>query len=490
LARSDAGDDAIEGLDEEFLHHLARGADQLAAGDAEAARQSLRRAHEMRPRDGKVLGLLGQACYRAGLFDEAVQAYAALVDDAPTEVPPRVNLGLALIKARRHPEAIRHLAIVMDLNPDHKKAMGYLGLAHLESGDPAAARGWFERAGSLNMVARCDELLARGGVAREPAPEPALSLPVEAAEPPPRPAPIEIHTPVRVEIPAPALAPSAVVPPEPAETPVAPAAAVEVPVPESPTAPPVPEPSIEVTVSPLAAAPGPITASFAIETVEAEPSPATAGEGQVPFAAQRTLRPARDVFAVEGNVLHVAVRGEVLARLEGLFAARGAVTLKPEVKRFRGKSTDKPFGAGRDRLHRFSGEGALFYRTGGWVYTVVDLAGESGYFREESVFALEEPLAYENGRVPSRHSRDLDLVHLRGQGRFLLRSAVAPLALETTTSSPLRVPLSSLLGWTGSVTPQIEVLGAMGLVEGPGLVVAQLTGEGRVLVDPDAGIGE
>jgi hypothetical protein len=186
----------------------------------------------------------------------------------------------------------------------------------------------------------------------------------------------------------------------------------------------------------------------------------------------------------------VAVRGEVLARLEGLFAARGTLALKPEVKRFRGKPTDKPFGAGRDRLHRFTGEGALFYRTGGWVHTVVDLVGEAGYFREEAVFALEEPLVFENGRVPSRHSRDLDLVHLRGKGRFLLRSAAAPVALETTTSSPLRVPLASLLGWTGSVTPTIEVLGAMGLVEGPGLVVAQLTGEGRVLVDPDAGIGE
>jgi hypothetical protein len=479
LARSDAGDDAVEGLDEEFLHHLARGADQLAAGDAEAARQSLRRAHEMRPRDGKVLGLLGQACYRAGLFDEAVQAYAALVDDAPTEVPPRVNLGLALIKARRHAEAIRHLAIVMDLNPDHKKAMGYLGLAHLESGDPSTARGWFERAGSLNMVARCDELMARAGPVPATAPEPPPPL-----SEPPAPQPAEAAVPA---------------PPAPVATPAEEPPAVEVPVPETRAAPPEPEVAIEVSsptpapgplVEPLAPPPGPITASFAIETVEAEPSPPAPPEGAVPFAAQRTLRPSREVFAVEGNVLHVAVRGEVLSRLEGLFAARGALALKPEVKRFRGRATDKPFGAGRDRLHRFTGEGALFYRTGGWVYTVVDLAGESGYFREESVFALEEPLSYENGRVPSRHSRDLDLVHLRGQGRFLLRSAVAPLALETTTSSPLRVPLSSLLGWTGSVTPQIEVLGAMGLVEGPGLVVAQLSGEGRVLVDPDAGIGE
>jgi hypothetical protein len=276
--------------------------------------------------------------------------------------------------------------------------------------------------------------------------------------------------------------PVAEAPPDSEPPPPAPGIAVEV-----APAPPAPEP----VAAPTPSAPAPVIGSFAIETVESEPARAVPiPDGLGAFAAQRTVRPARDVFAVEGSVLHVAVRGEVLSRLEGLFAARGTLTLKPEVKRFRGKPTDKPFGAGRDRLHRFCGEGALFYRTGGWVFTVVDLVEDAGYFREEAVFALEEPLVLENGRVPSRHSRDLDLVHLRGRGRFLLRSAAAPVALETTTSAPLRVPLASLLGWTGSVTPQIEVLGATGLVEGPGLVVANLTGEGRVLVDPDAGIGE
>jgi hypothetical protein len=38
--------------------------------------------------------------------------------------------------------------------------MGYLGLALLESGDAARARGWFDKAGSEQMVRRCDELLA------------------------------------------------------------------------------------------------------------------------------------------------------------------------------------------------------------------------------------------------------------------------------------------------------------------------------------------
>jgi outer membrane biosynthesis protein TonB len=223
-----------------------------------------------------------------------VQAYTALVDDAPTDVPPRVNLGLALIKARRFPEAIRQLAIVVDLNPDHKKAMGYLGLAHLESSDPATARGWFERAGSLNMVARCDELMAR---AREPVPreepEPAVET-VEAAPPPP----VEPPPPAPIDVaPAPEPAVEQVV--EPAVEPPAPelpAVDVEVAVSE---ASPEPSPAPEPAFAPLASSPATLAPSFAIEAVEAEPAPAASGpEGLGAFAAQRTVRPARDVFAV------------------------------------------------------------------------------------------------------------------------------------------------------------------------------------------------
>jgi len=213
------------------------------------------------------------------------------------------------------------------------------------------------------------------------------------------------------------------------------------------------------------------------------------------FAAQRTVRPPPEVFAVEGGILHVAVRGGLVCRLDRLFAVRGSVTARPEVKRFRGKLTEKPFGAARERMNRVAGEGALFFRTGGWVFTVVDLAGDAGYFREEAVFALEEAVVFENGRVPSRHSRDLDLVHLRGRGRMLLRTVAAPVAIEISGSEPLRVPPHSLVGWTGAVTPRLGLLAAEGVpadsAPPPGTpVMVELNGDGRVFVDPDASLVE
>jgi uncharacterized protein (AIM24 family) len=411
--------EAVASIDEDFQHDLSVASERLAAGDVEGAREPLRRAAARRPDDGTSLGLLGQACYRAALYDEAAAAYGRLVDENPAEVSARVNLGLAWLKGGKQAEAVKQFSIALDLDPEHRRAMGYLGLALLELGDPRGARPWFEKAGSPGMVARCDALLTERGGGATPAPPPG--------------------------------------PPPPEET--------------APPAESAPAPSIPESRAPLS----------------------TSGLGA--FAAQRTVRPPPEVFAVEGGILHVAVRGELVCRLDGLFAVRGAVTARPEVKRFRGKLTEKPFGAGRERMNRVAGDGALFFRTGGWVFTVVDLAGDAGYFREDSVFALEEAVVFENGRVPSRHSRDLDLVHLRGRGRMLLRTVAAPVAIEVSGTEPLRVPPQALLGWTGSVTPRIGLLNAGGVVPDaappPGtLILVEMTGDGRVFVDPDASSAE
>ena len=410
--------DEIASIDEEFQHHFAVASERLASGDTEGAREPLRRAAARLPEDATALGLLGQACYRAGLFDEAAAAYGRLVDENPAEVSARVNLGLAWLKGGKLADAVKQFGIALDLDPDHRRAMGYLGLALLESGKPREARPWFERAGSPGMLARCDALIGdrEGG-------------------PPPAPPPV---APPVVDVAAPA-------PPEP----------------------PVARPAR---------------------------APLSSG-GLGAFAAQRTVRPPPEIFAVEGGILHVAVRGDLVCRLDGLFAVRGPVTARPEVKRFRGKLTEKPFGAGRERMNRISGEGALFFRTGGWVFTVVDLAGDAGYFREDAVFALEEAVVFENGRVPSRHSRDLDLVHLRGRGRMLLRTVAAPVAIEISGSEPLRVPPAALVGWTGAVTPRIGLLGAGGALPDaappPGTpVMVEMVGDGRVFVDPDAATAE
>jgi len=419
--------DEIEGQDEEFLFHLNRGAELLAQGEPGPARASLARALELSPRDSKALGLLGQADYRLGRFEEAADAYGRLVSENPVEAAARVNLGLANLKARRYAEAVRQLEVALDLNPGHKKAMGYLGLAFLETGEFLRAREWFERAGTDQMVARCDELIA-------------LSRPETMPEAQPE------ETPALAALP--------------------------------PSPPAAPTPIFVAPPAPLAAAPA--------------AAPPMAGTPSLSALAEaRLVHPAAvETFAVSRGLLTVAVHGDVLVRGRGLAAVRGAVRLSPEVKRFRGKATDKPFGEGAERVLRASGEGALLFRAGARRLAAVELAGESAYFREEVVFGFEDQLAFENGRVASRLGADLNLVHLRGRGRLLLSTAGEMVALPASGDAPVRVPLAVLAGWTGNLTPRVTPLldGADPADPSTPLAV-DLTGEGKVLLDPEAAPG-
>ncbi|GHG85299.1 hypothetical protein GCM10012319_41780 [Comamonas sp. KCTC 72670] len=168
--------------------------------------------------------------------------------------------------------------------------------------------------------------------------------------------------------------------------------------------------------------------------------------------ASRTFHEGPDGFTV-------AVDGELLTRLDGLVALGGQLTFQPEMKRFRGRATDKSFGDGATRMVRARGKGSLYLTPGAArTFLSVDLGEDSAYLRDECVFAFEEAVMFENGRVPSDIAPDLDLVHLRGQGRVLL-SLPGPLrSVAVRQDQPVTVPLAHLVGWQGNLTPRMVPL--------------------------------
>jgi uncharacterized protein (AIM24 family) len=507
-------------LEREFLGLLARGGEAAARGDLEPARAALEDALAIRSRDPVVLGLLGQVFYRLARYDDAGVAWQQLVDDNPVEPGARVNLGLAWLKARRYEEAIKQFRIALDLNPDHRKAAGYLGLAWLEVGQPAQAREWFVRAGSEQMVARCDQLAAEYF---PPPPETGPEEPSSPAAPSPSVEPSQSADPspslvssLFAESPPPAEAveqaddrPVEVVDlvavPEPSPAPVLVFNPIFEPVGEEPESPPEPGPELQpdtelaVEEPPSALADPPAEpaqdalaepTAVMLQLVDEPPSQPPAAAPRPPdpsglptltgFAAARALQgPAGQVFVAEGATLTVNVHGELLCRLAGLAAWRGELAFAGEVKRFRGRATDKPFGEPPEQMHRLVGDGLVVLRAAGRRFTVLDLGGEAGYFREAVVFGFQEPVAFENGRLPSPGG-GLDLVHLRGRGGLVLVTRGEPVAVEVTQASPVHVPLASLIGWTGALTPRIAPLFAGG-ADGEAV---EISGEGRVLVDP------
>ncbi len=101
-------------------------------------------------------------------------------------------MGLAALRAGERRFAIRQLEIALDFAPGHRKAMGCLGLALLEEGEPERARPWLARAGSSVLVARCDALLREGQMEEE------VSLDALTEPPPVEPPPLQASSPVRI----------------------------------------------------------------------------------------------------------------------------------------------------------------------------------------------------------------------------------------------------------------------------------------------------
>ncbi|ABF89859.1 TPR domain protein [Myxococcus xanthus DK 1622] len=453
--------------DDEFLQQLSRGGELLAAGRVHEAQPFLERAHQLHPRMEKAQNLLGLCYFKLGLYDRAAELYEMLVRDNPVDPTLRVNLGLVYLKTSALQRAAREFETATDLAPEHQKAQNYLGLTLAQMGEYGRAREHFLLAGSDVMAEKMSRAIAGESYAKpaSAAVPPLRSAPVEplVAEPPPPAAEPEEEEEIRF---AEDEGPSAL---SGASASEATDAAADIGVArEAP-----PESAFEETADTVATsvplAPVPLTrlhlrkvpaTSLAPTSPAPESSPVRDGgrsslaelAGSVVLPGAEASRP----FCAGPGCYTVAVEGELLTRLDGLVALAGQLSFQPEMKRFRGRATDKSFGEGAARMVRARGQGVLYLEPAATrTFLAVDLGEDSAYFRDECVFAFEEPVMFENGRVPSDIAPDLDLVHLRGQGQVLL-SLPGPLrAVAVHQEQPVTVPLTHLVGWQGNLTPRM-----------------------------------
>ncbi len=417
--------------DEEFLQQLHRGSELLTQGRLNEARQLLERAHQQHPHHEKGRNLLGLAYFKLGLFDRAAEVYEALVRDNPADATLRVNLGLVYLKTNALQRAMREFESATDLQPDYKKAHNYLGLALAQAREYGRAREHFLLAGSDAMADKMAKAMAGERFAQPARSVPAPASASRSASTPP---PVEAGT-------SAALTASESLPEESLEdaTPEMPRVAAF-------------RPSADV----------PVLSNLLRAVAVAEASRA-------------------NPFRVGPGGFTAFVDGELLTRLEGLVAFSGQLQFLPEVRRFKGRASEQPFGEGARRLVRASGQGMLFIESAeARSFLAVELGDEGAYFQEECLFAFEESVSFENGRVPSDEGRSLDLVHLSGQGRVLLGLDGRLRSVAMGQESPVTVPLSHLVGWQGKVTPRVVPLGEAGSESSR--VAVELNGEGFALI--------
>ena len=352
-------DDADVAENQEFDRTLVEAADSLQRGDAGGARQLLEKALRYKPRNQRARNLLGLSLFKLGELEKAEAIYRGLIEDHPADPTLRVNLGLVFLKLGAAIDAARCFETTLDLSPGHRKAQNYLGLALAQKGDLESAREWFLKAGNSAMAQRMEQQLGAAPL-REVAEKAQDSL---AEARPFRPATEEKPAPAGERAPA----------------------------------------SSWVATSPAAPIGRVALGSSAPPAANETPDVEEPSELAAYTTTRRLSIPNREGgFGIGSTEVLIQVRGEMLTRLDGLVASWGQLSLKPELKRFRGRPTDKPFGEGARRMLRASGEGRFVISREGRVFTALELGDEPAYFREEVLFAFEESIVFENGGCPRR----------------------------------------------------------------------------------------
>jgi len=400
--------------------HLGRASELLRADKLGEAEAEIGAALSLRPEDLRARNLRGLLLFRAGRYEEARAGYLELAGKFPDDAAIRLNLGLVELRMGRHAEAVRNLQRVVASEPDNARAQGYLGLALMRSGDLLGARDAFRRSGQGELAQQVEERMAQAEEAvaarselRRVAQDAERALDQNGGEQP--------FGAVELEAPQ-----------EEARR----GGAWQLRLPGE--RPPLPGPEgSDMTALPLLLEP---------------PKPVAA------YATSRLLRPGgpgEPFWLAEGGILLVRVDGRLPTRTWGAIASTGQLTFEPVQRRVRGHAVDETFGEGGEALFAACGNGLMVVSPRGGKFALLQLVDDIVYVREPSVYAFEESLHWESGRVPGGGADGMRVVQFRGTGRMVVRALRTTYTLKIEPDAPLLVEASTLLGWIGRVVPRL-----------------------------------
>lgn len=151
---SDRPNDAAN---EDFLFHLYRGSELLQDNRAHEAKEELERALHRQPHDTKGQDLLAVVYFRLGFPLRAIAIFEELRRECPRDPALLLNLALCYLKTGQASLARRNLERLLEKNPTHLRAWGYLGLACEQLGALDDAQHAFEQGGHRQMAQRLVE---------------------------------------------------------------------------------------------------------------------------------------------------------------------------------------------------------------------------------------------------------------------------------------------------------------------------------------------
>jgi hypothetical protein len=484
-------------VQEDFLFHLYRGSELLQENRVLEAKEELEFALTVQPLDAKGQDLLGTVYFRLGLYPRAIQIYEALEPQFPRDTSIKINLALAYLKTGQAEPARRVLKDAVTLQPDHKRAWGYLGLALQKLGELDQAQVAFERGGHTLMARRVGEKRRQSLAPLAPPPsippEPGVGEGVRAAAEaafseldagelkfslarPEQPKPGDAWHPVE-----PGTVPASLSPLIKTMPPSAAAVAMQS-IHESVTVPP---PSA-IPAPPVAPVP-PVVEVPVVRVDEPSPRPAR-------LPAPLALPIGRSIGLTGGGVLLVRTSteasGTVAGRLEAvrIVAVGGSTTTRVLHRRRDDADLNEILGGIGSPVVQFTGEGqiALGARPG-YAISLLAIENDAASVLEDRLLAFQLSLAYDCARAvfeyPGERARSAPegspIVQLRGTGSFALEVAGSVSSVPSVDGQTLLVRREWIVGWLGRLAVH-----ALSPAEAPGgqRGLVGFAGEGTVLV--------
>jgi uncharacterized protein (AIM24 family) len=460
-----------------FLTHFNKGRELFKARRLEEAERELEEAYLLRPRDVRVLNLLGLVYFRQNKLEKAEEVYRKLVTENPEAHTLHYNLGLICIKLNRLEDAESAFLKALELTRENPKINFYLGSIYERTHRYKDAIYQYRQAGAHLMVQRVEGKMSGPAV---PGPSPPGPPPEAPATPPP---PRDAPAPPPAERPRPDTRPPGPVhDPQTDET----VATARVVVPVNPSLMSGPEPGSRAPLK----VHRPDTARFKVfadtlppgsrrvpsfASSPEEPSPPTPPSPQ-PTAATAPGSRLEAFRCLEGGLMEVDFSGKVFIKQGTIYTYSGNLTFWVKEKRPEGQPS----------LVIVTGTGRLILTDRYREITLMRVDQETVFVEPSHLLACEEglePRYVRFGEAPG----GVEVVALEGSGMVALSVATKPLPLTVRAGLPVSVPASSVIMWSGDLVPAIvddpQVYEVVMPAASRGDRLLRLDGEGRILAE-------
>jgi tetratricopeptide (TPR) repeat protein len=441
---------------DKFFLHLKNGRRFLQNNNLVEAKDELETALEFRPNDDKAQNLMAMVLFKLEQYPKAIGIFQKLIERNPGVPTLYTNLGLAYLKQESYDEAMEALLKAIEAQADNLVAHNYLGLVYSKLGRYEEARDEFVRANSPKMADLMQEKLAEMSEQQQEAPQ--MEEVVGGREE-------EMEEQKLLES-QPEELPKKVVPVGEKEE----ISLDEITKKFTEVEEETPEEKRERAAPVEEAVKGPEEAIISLKDLSK--------------SLEITRGAAPSLRMINDNLFQVVLRGgQVHARLTGLVAFEGDLIFEPEFKKFKGKETNAYFGTKDNLLVKITGEGQLLFSPENLKIHLFHLEDEMLYLDESAVFAFQEGINWENGRIHGEEERDVNLVQFRGRGIIALATKEKLASVQITSAHPLLVDLFSLTGWYGKILPKIIALSVPSEVKKGKKIMVELKGEGSVLLE-------